>query len=53
MKRVECALRRHVRYQSICGRFTVEDKVTQGSGSMEQVPIEEATCDLKGGSHPQ
>ena len=34
-------------------RFTVEDKVTQGSGSMGQVPIEEATCDLKGGSHPQ
>ena len=45
---------RHVRYQSVCGRFTVvEDKVTQGSGSMRQVPIEEAKCDLKGGSHPQ
>ena len=51
---VECALQRHVRCQSACGRFTVvEDKVTQGYGSMMQVPIEEAKCDLKGGSHPQ
>ena len=45
---------RHVRCQSARGRFTVvEDKVTQGSGSMRQVPIEEAKCDLKGGSYPQ
>ena len=51
---VECALQRHVRCQSARGRFTVvEDKVTQGSGSMRQVPIEEAKCDLKGGSYPQ
>ena len=54
VENVECSLQRHVRYQSVCGRFTaVEDKVTQGSRSMGQVPIEEAKCDLKGGSHLQ